>query len=154
MRILVHCLLVILLGIFLYSPPHYAVAATHTPLEVQRLRAKNSICNKHVTIKKTNYVTSGKIKNTQHLYHAIKHRRHDNAADTLYSGSLKANIIRLAHDRGWNHVVWQPDFDFNWLGTTRIAANNLPTLLNKVLNGYPLQATFYNGNHVLLITTR
>lgn len=73
---------------------------------------------------------------------------------TLYPGSMKANLTRLAHYFGWHTVVWQPSVDFNWVGTTKIHADNFQDLLAQVLAQYPLQAQFYQGNHVLVVTTR
>lgn len=72
----------------------------------------------------------------------------------MYAGSMQANVTRLAHYFGWQHVKWLPQVDYNWTGTTTMHAANFPTLLGVVLNHYPLQAQFYQGNHVLVITAR
>jgi hypothetical protein len=73
---------------------------------------------------------------------------------SLSTGSLKANILRIAAQYGWNQVVWDVDYDYQWLGNTRVAAASLPNLFAKFLEGYPLQAVFYQGNHVLVIQPR
>ncbi|QLH41678.1 MAG: hypothetical protein HWD59_02380 [Coxiellaceae bacterium] len=73
---------------------------------------------------------------------------------TVYPGSVKANVIRIARAHGWNTVVWNATSDYRWYGTTRITANNLSSLFSKMLYDYPLQAIFYHGNHVLVIGPR
>jgi len=75
-------------------------------------------------------------------------------AYTFYPGSLKENITHLAKQSGWPVVVWQPTFDYKWVGETRFPAENLKEILNDVLRDYPLQAVFYEGNHVLVISPR
>ncbi len=72
----------------------------------------------------------------------------------VYPGSLKLNVIRLARAYGWKHIIWLSEDDYHWIGKVRVAANNLPDILNKILVDYPLQANFYEGNHVLVITPR
>ena len=84
----------------------------------------------------------------------IKTKQHRVRYVMLYPGSLKANIIRLARDTGWKHIIWQSDDDFHWIGKVRVAAKNLPDILNNILKDYPLQANFYTGNHVLVIIPR
>jgi len=72
----------------------------------------------------------------------------------LNPGSIKTNIERLAHDFGWNQIIWQSSDDYNWVGSTEITAKDFPGVLMKSLKGYPLQAVFYQGNHVLVIVPR
>lgn len=72
----------------------------------------------------------------------------------IEAGSLKANIVRLSQQFGWQHVIWLPTADYHWIGNARVAAKNLPDILNKILINYPLQADFYLGNHVLVIKPR
>lgn len=72
----------------------------------------------------------------------------------IYPGSLKKNVTRLANEFGWKQVVWNAKYDYQWTGTTQITANNLSEILNKILKRYPLQAIFYQGNHVLAIRPR
>jgi hypothetical protein len=73
---------------------------------------------------------------------------------TFYPGSLKENIQRIAKECGWNVVVWKTPYDYNWVGTTHFVDSYLPDILHKVLNGFPLQAVFYEGNHILVIVPR
>ena len=72
----------------------------------------------------------------------------------IYPGSLEDNINRLSREYGWPQVVWSVPDDYHWVGHVRVAANNLPDILRNILMNYPLQANFYEGNHVLVITPR
>lgn len=73
---------------------------------------------------------------------------------TLYSGSLKDNLSRIAKRYGWKKVVWLPENDYRWVGQVSLRREPIYTLLSSVLKNYPLQAVFYKGNHVLVITPR
>jgi hypothetical protein len=81
------------------------------------------------------------------------HLKHINYV-TLYPGSLKSNIVRISRAYGWKHIIWTSGDDYHWIGKIRVAANNLPYILGKILKEYPLQADFYDGNHVLVIKPR
>lgn len=72
----------------------------------------------------------------------------------LYQGSLRHNIIRIAHNYGWDTVVWTAPEDYLWSGYARVTGNSLQELFSKILIKYPLQAQFYSGNHVLAIVPR
>lgn len=72
----------------------------------------------------------------------------------MESGSLQANIRRLARQFGWPQVVWDIPNDYEWVGNVPVRAINFNSLLEKVLKNYPLQATLYHGNHVLVISSR
>ena len=93
-----------------------------------------------------------------HNHHASQHRRHHHHAQAhfieLYPGSLKTNVLRLSRAYGWKHIIWLSQDDYHWIGKVRVAANNLPDILGKILSDYPLQANFYEGNHVLVIKPR
>lgn len=88
--------------------------------------------------------------------HSISYHQHQahQCAVTMYPGSLKNNLIRIARAYGWKHIIWSTDEDYHWIGKIRVAANDLPDILGKILKDYPLQADFYNGNHVLVIKPR
>lgn len=73
---------------------------------------------------------------------------------TLYSGSLKNNITRIAKAFGWNKVVWNVPEDYNWIGTTTLHSQSIVKMMQKILNNFPLQARFYEGNHILAIAPR
>ncbi len=73
---------------------------------------------------------------------------------TVYAGSLRDNIKRIAAHFGWKRVLWNAPYDFNWVGTTPIRARSLSSMLTVLLKNYPLQADFYAGNHVLVIMPR
>ncbi|PHQ78120.1 MAG: hypothetical protein COB66_09540 [Coxiella sp. (in: Bacteria)] len=93
------------------------------------------------------------------VHHRFHHyyRRHSSVRlhyVNIYPGSLKTNIVRLSRAYGWKHIIWQSQDDYHWIGKVRVAANNLPDILKKILSDYPLQANFYAGNHVLVITPR
>lgn len=100
------------------------------PLEVLRLRAKQQ------ALQQPTVATQG------------------TAVHTFYPGSLKENITALANECGWHTVVWEPDYDYQWVGLTRFHQQNIQQVLAHVLTDFPLQATFYNGNHVLVISPR
>lgn len=72
----------------------------------------------------------------------------------VYPGSLKENIERIAAHYGWHQVVWDAPQDFTWVGHAQIQGANLASVLNQLLDDYPLQAVFYQGNHVLYIHPR
>ena len=72
----------------------------------------------------------------------------------IFPGSLKSNISRIAHDNGWDQVVWDIPSDYQWVGKTKIRAANLQGIFQKLLNDYPVQAIFYKGNHILLMRPR
>lgn len=72
----------------------------------------------------------------------------------MYQGSLRHNIIRIAHNYGWDTVVWNNQEDYLWSGNARITGNSLAEVFSKILIKYPLQAQFYSGNHVLAIVPR
>lgn len=82
-----------------------------------------------------------------HAYHAVHYV-------DIYPGSLQQNIDRLAREYGWPQVVWNVPDDYHWVGHVRVAANNLPDILRNILTNYPLQANFYQGNHILVIQPR
>lgn len=70
------------------------------------------------------------------------------------TGSLKHIVTRIAHNHGWYTVEWNSPNDYLWVGKTRITAANLPGVFDKLLSDYPVQAQFYQGNHVLAIEPR
>lgn len=72
----------------------------------------------------------------------------------LSEGSLKANVERIARDNGWSQVVWKLPNDYHWIGRARITGTTLQAVLNVLFQSYPLEATFYEGNHVLAVTSR
>jgi hypothetical protein len=69
-------------------------------------------------------------------------------------GSLRANIERVARRFHWNRVIWNSSNDYRWAAYTKINRNNLQDILQIVLVNYPLQAVFFEGNHVLVIQPR
>ncbi len=92
----------------------------------------------------------------------IRIRHHQPARDanqqrsryTFYPGSMKKNISHLAKQFGWHNVVWLPNYDYSWVGVTRFKPSNIKDILRQVLHNLPLQAIFYQGNHILVIAPR
>ena len=76
------------------------------------------------------------------------------ASIAVYPGSLKENIERIAAHYGWHQVVWDAPQDFMWVGYAQIQGDNLASVLHQLLTDYPLQAIFYQGNHVVYIHPR
>ncbi len=69
-------------------------------------------------------------------------------------GSLKSNIERIMREAGWETTVWKVSFDYKWVGNVTITANDIQGVITKLLEPYPLQAVFYNANHVVAISPR
>ena len=72
----------------------------------------------------------------------------------FHPGSLRMNIIQNARRFGWRRVIWTATNDYRWVSYTRVKSRSLQGILRKVLMGYPVQAIFYQGNHVLVIKPR
>ncbi len=84
----------------------------------------------------------------------IKHIVHRPNGTFMVDGSLKANIFRLAKQYHWPRVVWNSDVDYHWVGNVQILNQDLPSIFRQILQNYPLQAVFYEGNHVIVINPR
>ncbi len=72
----------------------------------------------------------------------------------IYPGSLKENVERICAHYGWRQVVWDVPQDYIWVGKAQISGENLISILRKLFDDYPLQAVFYEGNHVIYIHPR
>jgi hypothetical protein len=72
----------------------------------------------------------------------------------VYSGSLKDNVTRMIHESGWGKVVWNVPNDYQWEGDITITANNIKDAVLQLLDSYPVQAVFYNTNHIVNIVPR
>ena len=73
---------------------------------------------------------------------------------TLNTGSLKSILTTVAKHYGWNIVVWQLPNDYQWIGHVTVQADNVPDLMRKILADFPVQAVFYQGNHVVVFKAR
>jgi hypothetical protein len=73
---------------------------------------------------------------------------------TMVPGSLKQNIVRIGHQYGWRTVVWNVPEDYIWVGRATVRGDSLSSIMMRILVDYPLQAQFYQGNHVLAIVPR
>ena len=69
-------------------------------------------------------------------------------------GSLKSNIERIMKEAGWEVTIWKVPFDYKWIGNVTITANDVQGIITKLIEPYPLQAVFYNANHVVAISPR
>lgn len=73
---------------------------------------------------------------------------------TIYNGSLKRNVERIVRVSRWGKVEWALPYDYRWVGTSKITGDSVQDVLQKLLAGYPLQAVFYEQNHVIHIQPR
>jgi len=73
---------------------------------------------------------------------------------TVYPGSLRYNVERIARENHWPTVAWRAPNDYQWVGKTRITSTSLAGVYVQLLAKYPVQAVFYDGNHVLAIYPR
>lgn len=73
---------------------------------------------------------------------------------TLTPGSLLENIEQIARENGWTRVVWKNKKDYSWTSQTQITGESFADIMGKIMKNYPLQAVFYQGNHVLVIQPR
>lgn len=67
------------------------------------------------------------------------------------SGSLKENLERIMDRYHWK-VIWQAPYDYNFDG--RITGTNLPDVVEKLLQPFPLQAVMYMSNRTLTVIPR
>ena len=72
----------------------------------------------------------------------------------LFPGSLKTNVENIAQQYGWKRVIWDSPNDYRWVAYTKIKQTRVQDVMQVVLVNYPLQAIFYEGNHVLVIKSR
>ena len=72
----------------------------------------------------------------------------------LTPGSLSDNIEQIARENGWTRVVWKSKKDYGWASQTRVTGESFYDITSKIIRDYPLQAVFYQGNHVLVIQPR
>ncbi len=73
---------------------------------------------------------------------------------TAMPGSLKDNVERIVAQSHWGTVVWNLPIDYNWNGTMTISAPDVQGALSQLLAQYPVQATFYDKNHIVSIEAR
>lgn len=79
---------------------------------------------------------------------------HKPMAVSIRSGSLKGNVEKIVRQGGWGEPIWRPGYDYNWIGNVTITGQNVQDVLAKLLEPYPLQAVFYQSNHVVAIQPR
>ncbi len=69
-------------------------------------------------------------------------------------GSLKENVERIVAQSHWGTVVWNLPIDYNWNGTMTITAPDVQGAIAQLLANYPVQATFYDKNHIVSVEAR
>jgi len=70
------------------------------------------------------------------------------------TGSLRDNVIHIVDQSEWGRVIWNVPYDYRWVGNLTIHAISVQDALTQLLDQYPVQATFYEENHVVAITPR
>jgi hypothetical protein len=73
---------------------------------------------------------------------------------TAMPGSLKDNVERIVAQSHWGTVVWNLPIDYDWNGTMTITADNVQGAIAQLLAHYPVQATFYDKNHIVSVEAR
>jgi hypothetical protein len=90
-----------------------------------------------------------------HVYKVVKSKHPSSPsttiAATVYPGTLRANVEKLAYQHGKWHVVWKVTNNYKCDGFKRIYARNFKEAIAKLLANYPLQAEFYPKKRILLI---
>lgn len=144
-----------------------AIVVKPVPLEVKRVQAKlyktphktttHPVVVKHhphLVVRHCQYHAKPKRKSKKNKIVSAYRRHRHLATAVVYPGSLRWNVERIAHRFGWGRVVWNLSDDYRWVGKTRISAHGVTGIFEKLLKSYPVQADFYQGNHVLVITPR
>lgn len=67
------------------------------------------------------------------------------------SGSLKENLERIMDRYHWR-VIWKVPYDYNFDG--RVTGSNLPNVIEKLLQPFPLQARMYMSNRTMTVVPR
>ena len=67
------------------------------------------------------------------------------------SGSLKENIERIMDRYHWK-VIWKVSYDYNFDG--RVTGSSLPSVIEKLLQPFPLQAVMYMSNRTMVVIPR
>lgn len=77
--------------------------------------------------------------------------RHSPTYAVSISGSLKENLERIMGRYHWK-VIWKAPYDYNFDG--RVTGTNLPNVVEKLLQPFPLQAVMYMSNRTLTVVPR
>lgn len=70
------------------------------------------------------------------------------------TGSLRDNVNHMVAQSGWGRVIWDVPYDYRWVGDITIHALSIQDALSQLLDQYPVQAIFYEENHVVDIVPR
>ena len=69
----------------------------------------------------------------------------------ITTGDLKGNLNYLARKYHW-HLVWTlGNYNYKVVGNVSYFANDFNSLVKQVISDYPLRATIYKKNKVLVI---
>ncbi|MBB72628.1 MAG: hypothetical protein CMF50_09550 [Legionellales bacterium] len=70
-------------------------------------------------------------------------------------GSLRENVNRVVRRGGEGYrVIWELPNDYNWVGRETMTGYDTKEVLAKLLQPYPVQAVFYQENHIIAIKQR
>lgn len=67
------------------------------------------------------------------------------------SGSIKENLERILARYHWK-VVWKAPYDYNFDG--QVTGASLPSVVEKLLQPFPLQAVMYMSNRTVAVVSR
>lgn len=67
------------------------------------------------------------------------------------SGSVKENLERIMGRYHWR-VIWKAPYDYNFDG--QVTGASLPSVVEKLLQPFPLQAVMYMSNRTVAIVPR
>lgn len=72
----------------------------------------------------------------------------------VHTGSLKDNVQQMVAQSHWGTVIWNVPNDYRWIGNITITATSIQDALSQYLAPYPVQAIFYQKNHIVSIVPR
>ncbi len=72
---------------------------------------------------------------------------------TIYPGTLKSNLERLMKGNAYA-MLWLTKYDYPVIGKAIISGKTFNEALNKLLENYPVRATFYKQNHIMTVVER
>lgn len=67
------------------------------------------------------------------------------------SGSVKENLERIMGRYHWK-VIWKAPYDYNFDG--QVTGASLPSVVEKLLQPFPLQAVMYMSNRTVAVVSR
>ncbi len=142
-----------------YVPPKGSGRVVHPPMTVTAKPPRPSMLPKQKMLPKpTITATCGKGDCTPPLPKApvrVVHAPvHHDLRVNLYTGSLKNNVESIVRRSHWGRVIWTLPYDFKWVGNINMTGPDAMSILAQLLKPYPVQAVFYDKNHVVAIVAR